>query len=126
MANMFNGFFANIASALRANLLSVDLDTSKLEYFVSSRLDNYITQFNIPAITTQQTLRLIVSLPNGKATGPDGASVRLFNLSLVKGYFRSKWKIARVTPLHKDGPRDCKDDYRPISVLSVLSKLRYR
>ena len=131
-------FFANIASALRANLLSVDLDTSKLEYFVSSRLDNYITQFNILAITAQQTLRLIVSLPHGKATGPDGVSVRLlklfapalrqpltslFNLSLVKGYFPSKWKIARVTRLHKDGTRDCKDNYRPKSVLSVLSKL---
>ena len=57
MANMFNEFFVTIAGALRANLLSVDLDTSKLEYmyFVSSRLYNYITQFNIPAITVQQT-----------------------------------------------------------------------
>ena len=76
-----------------------------------------------------------MSLPNGKDTGPDGVSVRLlkliapalcqpltrlFNLSMVKGYFPSKWKIACYS-LHKDGPRDCKDNYRP--VLSVLSKL---
>jgi hypothetical protein len=42
---------------------------------------------------------------------------------LEKGCFPRKWKIARVTPLHKDGVRDIKDNYRPISVLSVLSKL---
>ena len=49
--------------------------------------------------------------------------MQLFNLSIVKGHFLSKWKVARVTPLHRDGVYDCRDNYRPISVLSVLSKL---
>ena len=31
--------------------------------------------------------------------------------------------MARVTPLFKDGAQDCRDNYRPISVLSVLSKV---
>ena len=31
--------------------------------------------------------------------------------------------MARVTPLFKDGARDCRDNFRPTSVLSILSKV---
>ena len=138
MTNMLNEFFVNIASGLCANSTLSELDTSILENFVSSKLTNFETQFNIPAITVQDTMEMIDSLSSRKATGSDGISVkvlkliapvlcqpltRVFNLSLEKGCFPRKWKIARVTPLHKDGVRDIKDNYRPISVLSVLSKL---
>ena len=135
---MFNDYFVNIVSELGASFTTTEEDTSKLESFVSSKLENYITQFNIPNITVEDTLRLIENLPSGKATGPDDISARvlklvapvfcyplsrLFNLSLEKGYFPRKWKVARVTPLYKDGAQDSRDNYRPISVLSVLSKL---
>lgn len=42
---------------------------------------------------------------------------------LEKCVFPTKWKIARVTPLHKSGPRDDKKNYGPISVLLVISKI---
>ena len=48
---------------------------------------------------------------------------RLINLSIQSGCFPTKWKIARVTPLFKDGAQDCRGNYRPISVLSILSKV---
>ena len=32
--------------------------------------------------------------------------------------------MARVTPLFKDGAKDCRDNFRPISMLSILSKVR--
>ena len=138
IVNMLNEFFVNIASNLQTDTTPTEMDTIRLEDFVSSTLNNCITQFNIPAISVQDTQRMIDQLSIGKATGPDDVSVRLlkiiapvfcepltqlFNLSIVKGRFPSKWKVARVTPLHKDGVRDCRDNYRPISVLSVLSKL---
>ena len=47
---------------------------------------------------------------------------RLINLSIQSGCFPAKWKMARVTTLFKDGPNDCRDNFRPISVLSILSK----
>ena len=37
--------------------------------------------------------------------------------------FPEKWKEGKVTPLHKNGPKDDTNNYRPISVLPVLSKL---
>ena len=48
---------------------------------------------------------------------------RLINLSIVSACFPTKWKLACVTPLFKDGAQDCQDNYRLISVLSILSKV---
>ena len=39
------------------------------------------------------------------------------------GIFPSEWKIARVVPLHKKGSRSFLDNYRPISILPVISKI---
>ena len=37
--------------------------------------------------------------------------------------FPEKWKIAQVTPLHKEGVRNDINNYRPISILPTLSKI---
>ena len=109
-----------------------------LEKFVSSTVDNFVTQFNIPLITVQETQKFIDNLSSSKATGADESSVkvlklvspvfgqpltRLIDLSIMSGCFPTKWKLARVTPLFKDGAQDFRDNYRPISVLSILSKV---
>ena len=47
----------------------------------------------------------------------------LMNLSLQHGVFPSRLKTANITPIHKGGPPDVATNYRPISVLTTLSKL---
>ena len=47
----------------------------------------------------------------------------IFNLSLEKGIFPSKLKSSRTIPLHKAGSKELCDNYRPISLLSSLSKI---
>ena len=42
----------------------------------------------------------------------------LFNRCLNEGIFPNIWKIAHVTPLHKKGPKNLCNNYRPISLLS--------
>ena len=49
--------------------------------------------------------------------------VELYNFSLVKSIFSSVLKIAQVTPGHKSGAMDRVDNYRPISVLPLFSKI---
>ena len=74
----------------------------------------------------------------GKANGIDGVAARmlkatassiapslikLFNLSISAGQFPASWKSACVVPIPKSSSRACNpSDYRPISLLSVLSK----
>ena len=50
----------------------------------------------------------------------------IFNISLAKGIFPDKLKIARVTPVFKKGNNTLVSNYRPISVALCFSKLRER
>ena len=45
------------------------------------------------------------------------------NLSIVSGKFPDQWKKAIVVPIFKSGDRDQVSNYRPISILPVLSKV---
>lgn len=45
------------------------------------------------------------------------------NHSITSSVFPSKWKEAKVAPLHKGGPHEELNNYRPISVLPILSKV---
>ena len=47
----------------------------------------------------------------------------LINDSFLCGTFPNKLKLAKVTPVFKKGFRQDKDNYRPISVLSIFSKI---
>ena len=73
-----------------------------------------------------------------KATGHDGLSVktlkliapsfihplcRLLNLSIATNTFPDKWKVGQITPLDKGGQHRERNNYRPISVLPILSKI---
>ena len=47
----------------------------------------------------------------------------LINKSLQQGYFPSQFKLARVIPLHKGGSVHDINQYRPISILPLFSKI---
>ncbi len=47
----------------------------------------------------------------------------LVNLSLSVGSMPDEWKQAKVIPLYKSGCREDMDNYRPISILPVISKI---
>ena len=76
-----------------------------------------------------------------KATGPDNIPVRLlketvdviasslcnlFNKSIRLGKFPTEWKTANVCPIHKKDNKQHAENYRPISLLSVVSKVMER
>ena len=50
----------------------------------------------------------------------------LFNRCLNEGIFPNICKIAHVTPLHKKGPENLCNNYRPISLLSCVGKVLER
>ena len=52
-----------------------------------------------------------------------GPLCTIFNKSLVLGIFPDLMKLAKIIPLHKGGEQNLCDNYRPISLLPVISKV---
>ena len=47
----------------------------------------------------------------------------IMNLSFSTGIFPDKLKMARVVPIFKKGDKSIPGNYRPISILPIISKL---
>ena len=88
--------------------------------------------------TSAEILKIIDSLDCKKATGLDSISVRtvkviasyiatpladLVNSSFLQGIFPDQLKLGRITAVHKKGSRLDVNNYRPVTVLPVLSKI---
>ena len=52
-----------------------------------------------------------------------GSLAHLFNIAIETSTFPDSWKIARVTPIFKEGEKCERSNYRPISVLPVIARL---
>ena len=140
MTEAFNVHFSTIADKLRKLLPDVPFDTSKLSNFVRSWKDESAA-FSIPPITEADVVGYLLKIDSNKSTGVDGISSRmlklaapiiapsitkLINLSFSLNVFPSRWKTAKVTPIFKSGDPTDVTNYRPISVLPILSKIAER
>ena len=131
LSNEFNNHFATIGSNLASNISTSDTD-NYLKY-----LTNTDKQFQL-CPTRDKVCSRLNKLNKSKATGLDMISARLirecadlicipicniFNQSISLGIFPDDWKCAKVTPLFKEGDRNDVNNYRPISVISVVAKV---
>ena len=146
LANELNGFFTSVGriTAQKASDLSlhhginVNLDAPTPLHTstdVSSEL------FVLNQVTENQVEKVIRRLPSNKAPGMDKISsrilkdslpsilttiTRIVNNSFVTNTFARAWKTAEVTPILKCGNPDVPNNYRPISLLPLVSKITER
>ena len=124
-ANIGSDFFANIGSDLAKKIPNVSTDFKE---FLSG---NYAQSFFLRPVHDEEIRNIINSLKEG-APGADNITANVLKcvlnyivnplthicqLSLSQGYFPNDLKIAKIVPLCK-----C-NNYRPISLLSVFSKV---
>lgn len=139
IANALNTYFASVPD-LYTPVRRAELDlnsVTNISNFISEK-NMCNTQFTVPSITTDFVLKQLKSMSNSKATGLDGFSVNILkisapatiasitkvcNLSLETGKFPDKWKESKVTPIFKKGKKEYCSNYRPVSVLPILSKI---
>ena len=98
-------------------------------------------KFSIPLATKEQINNIIKNLDTTKATGPDDIPASLVKLAadvldeqltfiinndIKRKMFSESAKTAHVTPIFKGKNKTNKVNYRPISILSVFSKIYER
>ena len=102
-----------------------------LEPLVCEKL-NYIS------CTTEEILKHLKSLKTNKSPGPDRISPVIlkscaFELapsisflvykSFLLGHLPEDWRSADIVPLHKKGSKQLRENYRPISLTSMICKI---
>jgi len=126
-ANLLNHFFASHST----------LDDSNAPLPADSGISHNGELLTDIVLTQGEVRDILSSLNASKATGPDGVSpamlkqtantfskplTRLFNMSIQQGVFPQIWKQANVVPLYKKGDKSNPNNYRPVSLLSVVGK----
>ena len=132
MANAFNDFFVNVSNQVCSEISRTK--KSPLDYLKNRNTNSFFVR----PITHNEIEDIILSLKNGESTGPFSIPVKLlkllnpyiskplaqiFNESITLGIFPDKLKQAKVIPIHKKGSPTDPSNYRPISLLSVFSKM---
>ena len=92
-------------------------------------------------MSVDEMRNLLKSLDTSKACGPDGIPALLlkecceqvapslcaiFNQSLSSSSLPTEWKSADIVPIHKKDSKEPAEHYRPISLLSINSKILER
>ena len=136
----------DIVEALNHHFVSVGPKlASKIEQNANDdplqHINNEPTTMRLTPVDDNYVPKAIKQLKNGKAPGPDKIPIILikdavdliskpltliFNSSLWKGIFPDVWKLARVTLIFKSGSKSEANNYRPISVISVFSRILER
>lgn len=139
IANKLNYYFTSISERLtqEQNQQNIPFDVTKLNEYISNKIPNNIS-FSIPLMKYHELIAILTSLDVSKATGLDGITAKvlksaaqvvcptllnIINISITTGVFPNSLKFAKILPIHKGGSKSDPSNYRPIAILSILSKI---
>lgn len=126
-----NHYFANVGKSLAEEIVN---DTSGEQHSSCS----HYTSFVLLNTDNSEVFTTLMNLRSASAPGWDNIPTmflkianklvvpiitHLTNLCFEQGIFPPALKIAVITPIHKNGKTDDPTNYRPISVLTSISKI---
>ena len=139
VADSFNDFFTTIAHKLVKELPSgIGKFTSSFFTIFYKSKGILLDSFKFSSVNQHEVEKFLCGMSRDKATGIDGIPARflrdgateiskpithIINVSISSGKVPSEFKIARVVPLHKKKSKTDAGNYRPVSILSCLSKV---
>ena len=133
LATSFNDFFSEIGQRLANNFPNDDI--SEYKKFLGNKAQQSMLLYKI---SEKEIKDIIRNLVNKNSSGHDDyttkfiklstpllipALIKIFNLSIRTGVYPNNLKIAKVTPIFKKGDPSSVNNYRPISVLSIINKI---
>jgi hypothetical protein len=134
-SNQFNEHFVNVSATTVQNDRSDENALTLLKQYCKSK--SIVTELNIPYLSIFEVYFSLVHLKQTATRGLDNIDGKilklsaaiiadsltyLYNLCIDKCIIPSSLKQAKVIPLYKAGDKKNPSNYRPISIVSVLSK----
>ena len=131
IAETINGHFSNVAQVLAQDIPVVDISPE-------SYLEPTESSFSMRTPSVNTVFSILSKIDETKATGLDRIPSKLlkmaadivapsltsiFSKSILTGIYPNDWKEAKVTPLFKKCLKSDPNNYRPISVIPVVSKV---
>ena len=132
MAEDLNNYFSSVFT--KEDISSLPVADAKFQGAKSDCLGPLV-------VTPELVAKKIKAMKDNKSPGVDGIPpkllmetveqisiplARVFNLSLTEGVVPFEWKEANIIPLFKKGSRNKSENYRPVSLTSVICKLLER
>ena len=132
MAEDLNNYFSSVFT--KEDISSLPVADAKFQGAKSDCLGPLV-------VTPELVAKKIKAMKDNKSPGVDGIPpkllmetveqisiplARVFNLSLTEGVVPFEWKEATIIPLFKKGSRNKSENYRPVSLTSVICKLLER
>ena len=135
----FNKHFLSVSE----RILSAEQIKAADDFVCPEKLVNFCKErendkpFNIPLLAVHEVGKLVNNLGNKKSMGPENISAfflhltlpyivepltYIYNLCIEKNIFPSALKVAKVIPLPKAKDTSDPNNFRPISLLPLLSK----
>ena len=137
VAQTFAKFYSNLAESLLKNLPNSNkFDINPVhQYYKDIELKD---NFNLNLTMEKKVLEVLQFIDISKAAGIDKISgkflkdsanilakpiANMCNISISSGLFPSNCKIAKLKPLYKKGSKTNPNNFRPISLLPLISKI---
>lgn len=130
----FNRFFANISETIINSTAPANNNSA----FYLNKVPKPVSSFFMSAILEEEVIdacKLLKDSPSMDYYNMNSKIVKsvlphistplavLFNKCILEGCWPDDFKISKVIPLFKKGDRDEPDNYRPIAIIPVLSKI---
>ena len=134
IAQHMNEFFLNKVETIRAGMASVRFNLNKVQDIMVGKT----CSLHLNRVSLSKVKKTLKSLSNSRSTGIDeldNYSVKLaadfiaqpvhhlVTLSIIQKKFPQTWKYSKVIPLHKKEDVLERKNYRPVAILSPISKV---
>ena len=133
IAEIFNKFFCEIGPNLSKKFQEIPQNAFTKYMGESANQSMFLHETNVTEVE-----KIISSFESKKSSGHDDIPVKfikisasyiskfiseIINFSIKTGQYPDHLKVAKVIPIHKKGDTSNPNNYRPISILSVVNKI---
>ncbi len=137
-AEEFNNFFSSVGESTFIRSQEVLTNEGKSVVQLPQSNINTVSAFRPEPVDINTVILTVKDLNATSSVGSDGTGLRflrdalcvtipfltcIINTSVVTGVFPETWKHALVVPIYKNGDPDSLNNYRPVSILPIISKI---